>query len=63
MNPQDPLVDCEKWDIGEPEEDIEQEHVHVVVVTIVDQSSFGVFQEDTPKESLKINFNVFPNDF
>ena len=55
MNPQDPLVDREEEYIGDPEENVEQGQVHVVVVTIIDKSSIGVFQEDRPKESLKYN--------
>ena len=35
VNPDYPLVDREKDDIGEPEENIEERHVHVVVVTII----------------------------
>ena len=46
MYPEDPLVNRQEEDIGEPEENIEQGHVHVVVVTIIDESSIGVFQED-----------------
>ena len=48
VNPQDSLVDREEGDIGEPEENIEQGHVHVIIVTIIDQSSIRVFQEDKP---------------
>ena len=50
MSPDDPLVDREENNIGEPEENVEQRHVHVVVVTIIDKSSIRVFQEDKPKE-------------
>ena len=53
VNPQDSLVDREEGDIGEPEENIEQRHVHVVVETIIDQPAISVFQEDAPSESLK----------
>ena len=50
VDPNHPLVGREKEDIGNPEENIEQGHVHVVVETIVDQSSVSVFQEDRPTE-------------
>ena len=43
VNPLDSLVDREEGDIGYPEENIEQRHVHVVVVTIIDQASISVF--------------------
>ena len=35
VNPDDSLVDREEEDIGEPDENIEERHVHVVVVTII----------------------------
>ena len=53
MSPDDPLVDREENNIGEPEENVEQRHVHVVVVTIIDKSSIRVFQEDKPKEECR----------
>ena len=43
VNPQDSLVDRKEGDIGEPEENIKQRHVHVVVVTIIDQPAISVF--------------------
>ena len=43
VNPDHSLVDRKENNIGEPEENIEQSHVHVVVVTIIDKSSIRVF--------------------
>ena len=43
VDPNHPLVGREKEDIGNPEENIEQGHVHVVVETIIDQSSVSAF--------------------
>ena len=49
-DPNHPLIDGQEEYIGNPEENFEQGHVHVVVETIVDQSSVSVFQEDRPTE-------------
>ena len=43
VNPHVSLVEHEEGDVGEPEENIEQRHVHVVVVTIIDQPPISVF--------------------
>ena len=48
--PDDGLVHNEEADVQKPEQQLEEPHVHIVVVTIIDKSSIRVFQEDKPTE-------------
>ena len=48
VNPHHALVDSEDDDVGEPEESVEERHVHVVVITIIGQTSVSIFQQDKP---------------
>ena len=48
VNPDHALVDREDDDVGEPEESVEERHVHVVVITIIGKSSVSIFQQDKP---------------
>ena len=43
VSPHNPLIDSEDDDVGWPEENIEERHVHIVVVTIIDKSTISVF--------------------
>ena len=45
------LVDQEETDIDDPEENFEQSHVHVVVVTIIHEAAVNIFYQDKPSES------------
>ena len=51
VNPHDALVDDQDEDIGEPEENRDQGHIHVVVVTIIDKPTIRIFQKDEPINS------------
>ena len=56
VNPHHSLVDSEDDDVWEPEEGIEERHVHIVVVTIIGQSSVSIFQQG---KSVKEGFLIF----
>ena len=43
------LVDQEEADVDDPEESVEESHVHVVVVTIIHQAAVNVLYQDKPE--------------
>ena len=43
--PEHPLVHSQTADVDDPEENLEQGDVHVVVVTIVDEATIGVLHQ------------------
>ena len=43
--PEHPLVRSQTADVDDPEENLEQGDVHVVVVTIVDEATIGVLHQ------------------
>ena len=42
------LVDQEEADVDDPEESVEQRHVHVVIVTIIHQAAVNILYQDKP---------------
>ena len=42
------LVDQEEADLDDPEESVEQRHVHVVIVTIIHQAAVNILYQDKP---------------
>ena len=48
IGPDDALIDCKESQVREPEETIEESHVHVPVVAIIGQTSVAVLHQNKP---------------